>query len=295
VKVYRNKKAEANILRTYDRLLASWEVEIIEKDIPTTYGSTHVIQWGRKTNPPLILFHGVGDDSPLMWVYNAKALQEHFSLYAIDTIGGPGKSRPNDNYTKGFDDLAWIDQVLDGLSLLRQSICIAGVSHGAYLAQLYGLHRPDQVKKILCMAGTVPAGNASPIKTMMKIFLPEALFPTPKNVVKLLCKLSGKHHHVFTENPDILEHYECLLKGFNNMAMSYHKIESFSRRQIDAIRDKSFFLVGEEDPFMILGGKDMLLQFNMKARFFPEAGHGINHELSQEINQIIAEYFLGDQ
>jgi hypothetical protein len=35
------------------------------------------------------------------------------------------------------------------------------------------------------------------MKNMMKIFLPEALFPTKRNVRKLLVKLSGDHVEVF--------------------------------------------------------------------------------------------------
>lgn len=85
-------------------------------DIDTTYGTTHVIACGNEDNPPLVLFHGVGDDSALMWNYNAKFLSEHYRIYAVDTIGGPGKSVPS-------------------------------VSHGGYLAQLYALHRLERVKK----------------------------------------------------------------------------------------------------------------------------------------------------
>lgn len=290
MKIYRNKKAETGILDTYDKLLALWDADKEEKDIATTYGTTHVIRCGNKNLPSLVLFHGVGDDSALMWLYNAKALAQHFCLYAIDTIGGPGKSRPNEKYDKAFDDAKWIDEVLNKLSL--DKVYLAGVSHGAYLAQYYGLHRPERVIKMLCMAGSIPVGTSSPMKTMMKIFLPEALFPTQKNIAKLLRKLSGKNYRVFTDNPVVLEHYGYLLKGFNNMSMRYHKVEGFRDDQVEAIREKTLFLMGEEDPFAKLGGKDMLLRYKMNARFFPEVGHGINHEISETVNQILIKYLL---
>jgi pimeloyl-ACP methyl ester carboxylesterase len=111
---------------------------------------------------PVLLFHGVGDDSALMRIYNAVALSHHFRLYAVDTIGRPGKSVPNKAYNKGFDDAVWIDEVMDGLRLSKANI--AGVSHGAYLAQYYTLARPDRVGKVICMAGSVPvAGQGSPL------------------------------------------------------------------------------------------------------------------------------------
>lgn len=290
MKVYKSEDAKKHILDTYDKLLDMWNVDKEETDIATTYGTTHVITCGNANNPPLVLFHGVGDDSALMWLYNAKPLAQNFRVYAVDTIGGPGKSRPNENYNKNFNDAQWIDEVLAKLAL--DKVHIAGVSNGAYLAQYYGVHRPERVIKMVCMAGSVPVGDSGPMKTMMKIFLPEALFPTERNTIKLLRKLTGKNSAVFTENPVVLEHYRWLLKGFNNMAMRYHNMERFSDEQVAAIRDKTLYLAGDDDPFMVLGGKAALLQCEMNVRFFPDVGHGINHEISEEINGVLTDYLL---
>lgn len=289
MRIYKSKNAGRQILDTYDKLLYMWNVDKEEKDIPVTYGTTHVITCGDKNNPPLLLFHGVGDNSALMWVYNAQALSRHFRIIAIDTIGGPGKSKPNKNYNKKFDTIKWIDEILSELAL--DKVYIAGVSHGAFLAQCYALHRPERIEKIVCMAGSVPVGSSGPMKTMMKIFLPEALFPNKKNTIKLLKKLSGENFSVFTENQIILDHYGSLLKGFNNMAMAYHKIYSFDDDQIASIRDNILYLVRDDDPFAQLGGKNALLQYGMKAKFYPKVGHGINHEISDEINKEIICYF----
>ena len=289
MKVFKNETAKKNVHDTYDKLLGMWNVDKEERDVPTTYGTTRVILCGDRNNPPLVLFHGVGDNSALMWLCNAEALSGYFRVVAVDTIGGPGKSCPNTNYNKDFDGVKWIDEVLAGLSLDR--VHIAGVSNGAYLTQCYALHRQDKVINMVCMAGSVPVGEGSPIMTMMKVFLPEALFPTKKNTEKLVRKLCGGNSSVFTGNPAVMEHYRWLLKGFNNMAMRFHKIERFNDKQIEALRNKALYLAGEADPFMILGGKDALLRYKMNVRFFPDVGHGINHEIAEEINRILIEYF----
>ncbi len=290
MKVYRTQKARERILATYDQLLDQWGTRITQTDIMTTYGSTHINICGEEASPPIVLFHGVGDDSALMWIYNASALASHFRIYAVDTIGGPGKSKPGKNYNKEFDDALWIDQVLDGLGL--DSVSMAGVSHGGYLVQYYTLIRPERVKKAVSLAGSVSAGQAgSPMKTMIKIFFPEALFPTKNNIRKLLIKLSGKNSAAFTENVLILEHFTYLLRGYNNMAMSYHKVVGFTEEQIDSIRNKVLYLAGEADPFSLLGGKAALEKYRMNARFFDDVGHGINHEIAGEINAILIEYF----
>jgi pimeloyl-ACP methyl ester carboxylesterase len=288
--VFRNEKAKSRIINTYNQLLGMWNVDKVEKEIYTTYGTTNVIICGDERNPPLVLFHGVGDNSALMWLYNAKALSRYFRVFAVDIIGGPGKSQPNENYNKYFDGVKWIGEILVGLML--DKVYIAGVSNGAYLAQYYGIYRPERVIKIACMAGTVPDSNFQPMKTIMKVFLPEALFPTKRNTTKLLCKICGKNSGAFTENAVIMEHYQYLLKGFNNMAMAHHKILNFNDEQINLIREKTLYLVGEDDPFAKLGGKTALLKNNMNVRFFPEVGHGINHEIADEINKILIDYFL---
>ncbi len=290
MKIYRTSKAEKNILRTYDRLLEAWGTEVLPTKVSTRYGVTHVNVFGKAGAAPIILFHGVGDDSALMWIYNAAALAPHFRLYAVDTLGGPGKSVPNENYTKEFDDADWIDDLMDGLGL--EQVDMAGVSHGGYLAQYYALHRPKRVRKVASMASSVPEGAAgNTMKMMLRIFMPEALFPTKRNVVKLLTKLTGKNSAAFTDHPLLLEHFTYLLRGYNNMAMRYHKVSGFTDEQIDSIRGKTLYLVGEADPFYILGGNEAFRKYKMNKHLFEDTGHGINHEISEEINRILIDYF----
>ncbi|MFA9376564.1 MAG: alpha/beta fold hydrolase [Lachnotalea sp.] len=291
MKAYKSKKSGENIIKTYDSLLRKWGIPVEEQMIKTCYGDTHIIVCGKEEGMPLVLFHGVGDDSAIMWIYNAKQLSEHFRLYAVDTIGGPGKSVMGKKYDKNFDDVMWIDEILENLKL--EKVSLAGVSHGGYLVQLYSLMRPDKVDKAICLASSVPAKDSgSPMKTMIQIFLPEALFPTKRNIEKLIKKLSGDHYQVFTENLEIMEHYTYLLRGFNNMAMGYHKLKTFSSEEVDKIRNKVYYLVGLDDPFEKLGGKTALINAKMNVKFFEGVGHGINHEIFEEINDIIIKIMM---
>ena len=291
MKAYKSKRAQRHILETYDELLSLWKIDFTERTVETRYGNAHVIECGCESGKPLVLFHGVGDNSALMWIYNAAALGKRFHLFMVDTIGGPGKSTFTKAYNKEFNDVLWIDDVLDGLQLSQTSI--AGVSNGGYLIQLYTLYRSERVDKAISLAASVPTGGiGSPMKTMMKIFLPEALFPTKKNIKRLIIKLSGKHPEVFTDNPMIMEHYRWLLKGFRPMTMGYHMVRSFSEEEIGRIRDKVYYLVGRDDPFEKLGGMQALINENMHVKFYDDVGHGINHEIADAINKEIIEWCL---
>ena len=292
MKKYRSKKAGRNIISTYDQLLKEWGIQVEEMDLATRFGVTHVITAGENSSPPLILFHGVGDDSALMWIYNAKSLAQYYKIYAIDTIGGPGKSMMGKEYNENYDDVAWIEEIMKKLNLRKASF--AGVSNGGYLVQLFALKRREMIEKGISISASVPCGKENgSIKMMIKIFFPEALFPTRSNTVKLIQKLSGNNAKVFTENKLIMEHYHWLLKGFNNMAMRYHKVRPFTEDEIASIKDVVYYLVGEQDLFEKMGGKKDLLEHDMNVCFYPSAGHGLNHENSDEINKMMIDIIEG--
>ncbi|MFP4384368.1 MAG: alpha/beta fold hydrolase, partial [Spirochaetia bacterium] len=230
--IFKSELGKKSVLKSYGLLLEQWGTEYTEVSAETDYGKTQVITAGNPSKPPLLLFHGVGDNSALMWVFNAAVLAEHYYVIAVDTIGGPGKSEPNRNYYTGIDHIKWIEQVTGQFGI--STMYTAGVSNGAYLAQLLTVRKPDTVIKSVIMSGTaaVKGGTAGMMK-MMRVFLPEALFSTEKNVIRLLRKLSGPGHHIFTENKELLNHWSLLLKYFNPRAMSPHKYTVISPAELD--------------------------------------------------------------
>ena len=296
-KVYKNAKAEKAIMESYADLLTMWDTKISELDIAGRYGITHVIEAGNVNAPPLVLFHGVGDDSALMWIYNAKELAQDFHIYAVDTIGGPGKSVPGDGYDKTFEDEIWIDELLDKLKL--DKVYMAGVSNGAYLTQMYMIRHPGRVIRGISMAGvpvkTSGSGKKAAMKAMMKVFLPEALFPTDKNVKKLIRKMTGDNYGAFTDNEKVFLHFKQLMTGFSRSAMMNHKVNAFSDEEIASLQDKLLCIVGNKDPFIMLGGaqlEEQIKRYSINVIFMEDAGHGINHEKAGEVNRIIKEYFV---
>ena len=291
MKVYKNGRMQQLIWSTYEELLKQWNVEIEQQSIETRYGTTHVNVFGKEDGEPLVLFHGVGDDAAQMWVYNAKGLGDKFRCYAVDTIGGPGKSIPGPEYNKEYDDVIWIDEILNVLGLTQ--VHMAGVSHGGYLTQLYTMSRPIRVRRAVSLAASVPASTGgSPMLTMMKVFLPEALFPNDKNIVRLIKKMTGENYAAFTENTLVLEHFKYLMKGFNRKAMLNHKVKGFSNEQIDIVKEKCLYLIGGKDPFLTLKARELLNEYKVNVTIIQEAGHGINHEYPERVNQLISNHLL---
>ena len=295
VKVYKSEKGKEAIQSTYDILLKKWGVEYEEADVATRFGSTHVIIAGGKEKPPLVLFHGVGDDAAFMWIRNAKALAANFRIYAVDTIGGPGKSIPNENYGKEFNICPWIDDMLDGLGIEKANI--AGVSNGAYITQAYGARRPDRTNKLMCLAGAARIGDEKPgfldIMKTMKVFFPEALFPTKKNMIRLINKLCGGNAQEFAQEKEVMAHWGALLKHFNKMAMGFHKLEPLSAQEADNIRERAIFVIGDKDPIAYSEESVKILKdTGMDYRIIENAGHALNYEKPDIINALIKDFIL---
>lgn len=61
VKRFKSLEGKHLVYESYDKLLELWEVDKEEQDIETRYGKTHIIIFGNKANPSLLLFHGSGD------------------------------------------------------------------------------------------------------------------------------------------------------------------------------------------------------------------------------------------
>lgn len=288
---YKTQNGQRLIYESYDRLLAGWTVPLEQQQVHTTYGSTHIITAGSSGNPPLLLLHGTGDNAAMMWIYNMKELSQAFYVIAIDNIGGSGKSEPNDKYDRHFDQAKWLDEVLEALKV--DSVYIAGVSYGAYLAYHYAIARPDRVEKIVCMAGSIAGSQIEVMSKMMKAFLPEALFPSEQNARKLLRKLCGPNVAPFEDNPELMQHWTYLLKFFNNTSMKQHQITIFPAEDFRTIRHKALFLIGEQDmlsnyPKAI----NRLNDYEMAYRIVKDAGHAINHEQPEIIHQAIKEFCL---
>ena len=91
--LFKTPEGEAMCMRAYEDALAHWRVPYEELDPTTRFGSTHVIVSGPKGEKSLILLHGQ-DSSSTSWIYNITDLSQAFRVYAVDTIGDMGKSKP---------------------------------------------------------------------------------------------------------------------------------------------------------------------------------------------------------
>ncbi|GKU76067.1 alpha/beta fold hydrolase [Paenibacillus sp. L3-i20] len=290
IKSFKSEKARLKVLHSYELVMKMWEADVTEHTIPSRYGTTHCYTAGKKNNPPLLLFHGVGDNSAVMWALNIKVLSSKYYCIAVDTIGGPGKSTPNEHFKKGlYNGPEWINEIIDFFKLER--VYMAGVSNGAYMAYQYTTIHPERVIRTVCMEGGM---IINPLMAMFRILLvmfPEILLPTNRNMLRILKKLSSPHSDVFDRYPLLAEHMILVMKAHNQLAMSPNQPAKYDREKGIAVRDKLYFLMGDH---LRIVDKDFMAvmddgQYNYK--IIPKTGHGINFEQPEVIHEELFRFF----
>ena len=294
MQVFKTDEARRAVWESYDRLVAAWGVPTEERDLATSYGTTHAILAGDPSLPSLLLFHGVGDNSAMTWLRNARGLSRHFRLAAIDTLGGAGKSCPDERYVAGFDLARWLGDVLTALGVTET--CAVGVSYGCYLVQLLHATFPDRVRRVVGFAGSVAAAGPrsaafGQMLRMMRLFLPEGLIPTRASAMRLVRKMTGRNADSLLGDAELVEHFRLLLKHYSMKAQSVHRQRSLAPEEVAALRDKALFLIGDADMLAYTPASLRALDENaMNHRVLAGAGHAANVEMPDEANAAIVEF-----
>jgi pimeloyl-ACP methyl ester carboxylesterase len=167
---------EARYLSAYNAALKLWPVPYQELDVPTEFGSTHVVVVGPKDAPPLVLLHGYMVTS-VMWAPNIADLSRSHRVYAIDVMGQPGKSVPNRPIRNVADYVAWLTATLDRLGL--DCVSLLGMSFGGWLAVRYAVAAPDRVRTLVLLS---PGGLLPMVKQFIVRGMLMTIFPARSTV-----------------------------------------------------------------------------------------------------------------
>ena len=171
---FKTAAGEAKFLAAYDTELTRWPVPYEEIDVSTRFGTTHAVVCGPKTGPPLVLLHGYMA-TLTMWWPNVAAFSKDYRVYAIDVMGQPGKSRPEEPICNVADFASWLTATLDGLHLDR--VDLVGMSFGGWLALNYAVAVPQRIRKLVLLSpgGLLPMVRQFTVRGMIMVQLPTRL------------------------------------------------------------------------------------------------------------------------
>ena len=164
--IYKTQKGKEEILTLYDAQLKRLETAYNDIWVVTSFGKTHLIETGNMEGTPLLVFHG-GNATTAYNLLACDFLMKDFHIYAVDTIGHPGKSDEVSLSPNNYDYGKWAGEVIDGLGY--DSICCFGGSFGAGILAKTMCATPGKVKRAVLY---VPSGikNAPAISSMSMMF-----------------------------------------------------------------------------------------------------------------------------
>ena len=163
---YKSPESQKEYLAFYQKALDAWPVPYDEIMVPSRFGTTHVIASGPQAAPPLVLLHGFFT-TLILWTPNIADLSRSLRVYAIDIMGNRNRSIPDGAIGTADELNAWLGETLTELSL--DSVYLAGMSFGGWLAIRFALAEPDRIKKLTLIS---PAASLLPLT---KQFMPRAM------------------------------------------------------------------------------------------------------------------------
>lgn len=164
--IYRNEQSKKAVWQLYDRQIGDLKVPYADLFVDTSFGKTHIIECGNLRGKPLLVFHGGNATT----AYNLKYcgfLLDDFHVYAVDTIGHPGKSAEVSLSPRNHDYGKWAVDVIKGLGFNGMS-CFGG-SFGAGILVKAMCVAPEVIKRSVLI---VPSAiqNAPTYKSISMAF-----------------------------------------------------------------------------------------------------------------------------
>jgi pimeloyl-ACP methyl ester carboxylesterase len=171
---FKTPEGEAQFIAAYDNEMKLWPVPYEQIDVRSRFGTTHVVISGPTTAPPLVLLHGYMA-TLTMWSPNIAVLSQDYRVYAIDVLGQPGRSCPDEPIGNVTDFVSWLTGTLDGLHLDR--VFLVGMSFGGWLALNYAVAMPRRVRKLVLLSpgGLLPMVRQFTLRGMLMVWLPTRL------------------------------------------------------------------------------------------------------------------------
>ena len=266
--IYKSEKGKSEILNLYDNQLNRLGILYKDKWISTSFGQTHLVETGNFDGIPLLVFHG-GNATTAYNLLACDFLFKDLHIFAVDSIGHPGKSAEVSLSHINYDYGKWVSDVIDGLGFTK--IACFGGSFGAGIIAKAMCVVPEKIDIAVLY---VPSGikNAPSVKNM-RMMMPMIMYwitQKDKWLKKCMLPMAVKEENI---TDDIYETAK--------LSINYSKIKSgmpsnISKKLIKNYVAPTLVLAAEKD--CLFPGKGVLKRSkkifrNVKTYLLKERGH----------------------
>ena len=237
--IYKSEKGKIQSLELYDKQMSKLNLPFADLFVETSFGRTHLIETGNKEGKALLVFHG-GNSTSAYNLLMCRFLLDSFHVYAVDTIGHPGKSAEVCLSHRGYDYGKWASEVIDKIGY-SSMLCFGGSFGGGVLAKLMCV-APQKVQKAVLV---VPAGigNAFPISSM-KMMVPLVQYRITKKE-KYLVKTAlymALHKEVLDEDTLVI-----VKDSFEHVKTKVGMPTNVSTKKLSAYKSPALVIAAEKD------------------------------------------------
>lgn len=286
--IYKSVTGKYKILKLYDEQLGRLSAAYSDKWISTSFGETHLIETGNLTGIPLLVFHG-GNATTAYNLLACDFLMKDFHIYAVDTIGHPGKSAEVSLSAGNYAYGNWAGEVIAAIGY--ESICCFGGSFGAGILVKTMCVAPEKVKRAVLY---VPAGikNAPAINSMSMMFPMIMYWITHKDKWLKKCMLPM----AVTEENITDDIYETAKLSIDYAKVKVGMPSNVSEKDMKKCKAPVLVMAGEKDCLFpakaVLPRAERIIQ---NATTYLLEGRGHMSSLAEGEKQMIIEFLRGRQ
>ena len=281
--IYKSADGKANVIKLYDEQIAKLTVPYKDLYFDTSFGKTHVVETGNINGKALLVFHG-GNATTAYNLLACEFLLNDFHIFAVDTIGHPGKSAEVCLSPNNYDYGKWASEVITAMGY--DKICCFGGSFGAGVLAKMMCVSPEKVEKSILL---VPSGikNAPTYKSINMMFPMIMYWITHKKswFIKCLMPMAITEDNI---DSDIFETAKC---SIDNVKIKAGMPSNVNPNDMKKCTAPTLVMAGQKDCLfpaeLVLPQAKKMLPY-CTTYLLEDRGH--MHILSDAEKQIIADF-----
>lgn len=307
LRLYKSPESYEKMRAFYDSNLAKYGDLVQSQYVDTRFGPTHMLVAGAEGAPPLLLLQGMAG-SAVLWHHQLADFARQRRVYALDTVGQPGRSAPNPPSVVNDDYVYWLIDVLDGLALPRADML--GISSGGWSIMRLGIVAPERLRRMVLLSplrlaranlnGRRWVGNAMKPdveddrledRLTVRDFSPRSDTRQYDQRLARAMALATRHYRL-SEAMGIGAHGSRLRKLLQGLRVIWFFASPAPRRELARVVPPCLVVMGEKETLYNpeRAARRARLMPRATVEIVPEAGHAAVFDRPEYINPIILDY-----
>lgn len=280
--VYKSSSCRDKMMSLYDKQMESLNIEYEDVYVDTRFGKSHLIKTGNPEGKPILIFHGGNSTTPYS-LRSFLSLRKERLIYAVDTIGQPGKSSEYCLSPSNLEYGIWASDVIHGLGLGKVD-CLGGSFGGGILAKLM-CFAPEKISRAILI---VPSGfsNTSNIGMLIKMGIPMIFYISTRKdkwLERSILPMALRKDEIDYDTVEMVKN------TFENVCVKSRMPSSIKSKDMTNFAEKTLLIAGEKD--ILFPGRKVIKRAkrlipDIKTHLMMNCGH-MNASSSEEHKRIM--------